>query len=216
MSGMPPAVHLVDDEIALRDALSFLFESRGMAVRAFDGGEALLAWLDAQPAAAQGEIAGCFLLDVRMGGMSGLALHDALLARGLRNPVLFLTGHGDIPMAVEALKKGAFDFIEKPASDNTLADRVKQALAVDDAMRRAGAQRAEIDARLASLTPREREVMQRVAAGKLNKVIADELHIAVRTVEVTRARVFSKLAVRSAPEVATLLAQASGDPGPRG
>ncbi len=177
-----------------------------MSVRAFDGGEALLAWLDAQTQPP----AGCFLLDVRMDGMSGLALHDALLARGLRNPVLFLTGHGDIPMAVEALKKGAFDFIEKPAADNTLADRVQQALAVDAAMRRDGARRAEIEARLASLTPREREVMLRVAAGKLNKVIADELHIAVRTVEVTRARVFSKLAVRSAAEVATLLAQAGG------
>ncbi|MBY0237060.1 MAG: LuxR C-terminal-related transcriptional regulator, partial [Burkholderiaceae bacterium] len=133
-------------------------------------------------------------------------LHDELLARRLRNPVLFLTGHGDIPMVVDALKKGAFDFLEKPYSDNALADRLEQALAVAAAMQADGAQAAERQARLASLTEREREVMLLVAAGKLNKVVADELGVSVRTVEVHRARVFSKLGVRSAAEVATLLA----------
>ncbi|CAM3684221.1 response regulator transcription factor [Roseateles saccharophilus] len=194
-------VHLVDDDPGVRDALAFLLRSRGLVVRAFDGGPALLAALDME-----GPPKGVFLLDVRMEPMSGTRLHDELLARRLKNPVLFLTGHGDIPMVVEALKKGAFDFLEKPYSDNALADRIEQALAVDAAMQAEGAQAAERSARLASLTEREREVMTRVAAGKLNKVIADELNVSVRTVEVHRARVFAKLGVRSAAEVATLLA----------
>jgi len=194
-------VHLVDDDPGVRDALAFLLRSRGLHVRAFDGGPALLEMLDRE-----GAPRGVFLLDVRMEPMTGTRLHDELLARQLRNPVLFLTGHGDIPMVVEALKKGAFDFLEKPYSDNALADRLEQALAVDAAMQAEGAQAAERSARLASLTEREREVMSRVAAGKLNKVIADELNVSVRTVEVHRARVFAKLGVRSAAEVATLLA----------
>ena len=194
-------VHLVDDDPGVRDALAFLLRSRGLTVRAFDGGPALLEMLDRE-----GTPKGIFLLDVRMEPMTGTRLHDELLARRLRNPVLFLTGHGDIPMVVEALKKGAFDFLEKPYSDNALADRLEQALAVDAAMQAEGAQAAERSARLASLTEREREVMTRVAAGKLNKVIADELNVSVRTVEVHRARVFAKLGVRSAAEVATLIA----------
>jgi two-component system response regulator DctR len=120
--------------------------------------------------------------------------------------VLFLTGHGDIPLAVEALKKGAFDFLEKPYGDNALADRIEQALAVEAAMHNQDERDALRDARMASLTDREREVMHRVAAGKLNKVIADELGVSTRTIEVHRARVYSKLGVRSAAEVATLLA----------
>jgi two-component system response regulator DctR len=197
-------IFLVDDDPAVRDALAFLLGSRGLKVLSFDGGPSLLAALEAQKPA---QPRGVFLLDVRMEPMSGTRLHDELLARGLRNPVLFLTGHGDIPMVVEALKKGAFDFLEKPYSDNALADRLEQALAVDAAMRIEGAHAGERLARLASLTEREREVMGRVAAGKLNKVIADELNVSVRTIEVHRARVFAKLGVRSAAEVATLLAQ---------
>jgi two-component system response regulator DctR len=198
-------VHLVDDDPGVRDALAFLLRSRGLNVRAFDSGPALLDALDAQATHSM-PVRGVFLLDVRMEPMTGTRLHDELLARRLRNPVLFLTGHGDIPMVVEALKKGAFDFLEKPYSDNALADRIEQALAVDAAMQAEGAQAAERAARLASLTEREHEVMTRVAAGKLNKVIADELHVSVRTVEVHRARVFAKLGVRSAAEVATLIA----------
>ncbi|MDE2000696.1 MAG: response regulator transcription factor, partial [Burkholderiales bacterium] len=131
---------------------------------------------------------------------------DELKGLDVRNPVMFLSGHGDIPMVVEALKKGAFDFLEKPYSDNTLVDRIEQALAVEAATYVNDARESERKARLASLSDREREVMTRVAAGKLNKVIADELHIAVRTVEVHRARVFSKLGVRSAAELAGWLA----------
>ncbi|MDI4634952.1 response regulator transcription factor [Pelomonas sp. V22] len=196
-------VWLVDDDHDVRDALAFLLGSRGLQVRPFESGAAVLAALDALSHRPRG----VFLLDVRMEGMTGTRLHDELLARGLRNPVLFLTGHGDIPMVVDALKKGAFDFLEKPYSDNALADRIEQALAVEAAMQAEGAHAAERTARLASLTEREREVMHRVAAGKLNKVIADELHVSIRTVEVHRARVFAKLGLRSAAELATLLAQ---------
>jgi len=199
---LAPRVYLVDDEQAVRKALEFLLHSRGLVVQAFASAPELLESL-----APPERLRGCFLLDVRMEPMSGLALHSELLLRGVRNPVLLMTGHGDIPMAVEALKKGAFDFLEKPYSDNTLVDRLEQALAVDAAMHDRQASGAERRARLASLTEREQEVMRCVAQGKLNKVIADELGIAVRTVEVHRARVFSKLGVRSAPEVATLLAQ---------
>ena len=199
-------IFLVDDDPDVRDALSFLLGSRGLNVHAFDSGPALLTMLDARPAGTSGP-RGIFLLDVRMEPMTGIRLHDELLSRRLRNPVLFLTGHGDIPMVVDALKKGAFDFMEKPYSDNALADRIEQALAVDAAMHADGTHVAERQARLASLTERETEVMLRVAAGKLNKVIADELHVSVRTIEVHRARVFAKLGVRSAAEVATLLAQ---------
>ena len=195
-------VYLVDDEAVVRDALVFLLGSRGLVVHAFDSGPALLDFLakEVQP------VRGVFVLDVRMEPLSGLMLHEALLAHGVRNPVLFLSGHGDIPMVVEALKKGAFDFLEKPYSDNTLVDRIEQALAVEAASRAQNAQAQERQARLASLSEREQEVMHRVAAGKLNKIIADELHIAVRTVEVHRARVFSKLGVKSAAELAGWLA----------
>jgi two-component system, LuxR family, response regulator DctR len=195
------AIHLVDDEAAVRDALAFLFMSHGLQAVPYASGPALLAALDAGP------LRGCLLLDVRMEPMSGLQLHDELVARGVRLPVIFLTGHGDIPMTVDALKKGAFDFVEKPFSDNALVERLHKALAIEAAQQADQAVGSERLARLASLSEREREVMLRVAAGKLNKVIADELCVAVRTVEVHRARVFSKLGVRSAAEVATLLAR---------
>ena len=206
-AGTPPGnpagiVYLLDDEAAVLDAIAFMLTSRGLDVRPHATGPALLATVDASPR----PLPGVFLLDIRMAPMSGLRVHEELMARRLRNPVLFLSGHGDIAMAVDALKNGAFDFIEKPYSDNALAVRVEQALAVDAAMHQHDARAAEREARLQSLTEREREVMQRVAAGKLNKVIADELHVSVRTVEVHRARVYAKLGVRSAAEVATVLA----------
>jgi two-component system response regulator DctR len=196
-----PAVHLVDDEASVRGALDFLLRSCGLAVRTYASGPEFLAAIDAAP------LRGCIVLDVRMAPMSGLQVHDELIARGVRLPVLFLSGHGDIPLAVDALTKGAVDFIEKPFSDEALIERLQRALALE--ARRHGVDMADADvtARLASLSPREHEVMQRVAAGKLNKVIADELHMAVRTVEVHRARGFAKLRVRSAAELAALLAR---------
>jgi two-component system response regulator DctR len=194
-------LHIVDDEEVIRDSLSWLARSRGIATTAYENGVAFLAALDHACAFdPQGE---CLLLDVRMPDMSGSALFDTLAARGLtqRLPVIFLTGHGDVPMAVDTLKRGAFDFFEKPFNDNKLMDRVQEALA---ASRDAGAS-AEVHARLASLSAREREVLDLILAGKMNKVIADELGISMRTVEVHRAHIFDKMNVKTAVELARIL-----------
>ncbi len=149
----------------------------------------------------------CLLLDVRMPGLSGLALFDALVARGLTAamPVIFLTGHADVPTAVDAVKRGAFDFCEKPFSDNALVDRIEQALAQSAQVLAARRETDSLQQRLAALTGRERDVMRRVADGLPNKLIADQLDISVRTVEVHRARVFEKLDVKSAVELVNML-----------
>ena len=191
--------HIVDDDEAIRDALTWLFRTRQVACRAWESAEAFLeAW--------QPEWRGCVVLDIRMREMSGLECFEALRERGNSLPVIFLTGHGDVPMAVGALKKGAFDFLEKPVDDNALVDRVIRALASDARRQASEASQATVATRIAQLTPREHEVMRLVLAGKFNKVIADELNISMRTVEVHRSRVFEKMGVRSAVELAQLLA----------
>ena len=193
-----PTVHIVDDDGAIRDALSWLFRSRGLPPLAWPSGEAFLAgFSDADR--------GCLVLDVRMEGMSGIAVYDELLARGCPIPVIFLTGHGDVPLAVAALKRGAFDFFEKPFNDNQLVDRVIEAMRSDELRRHELERGASMAARLAGLTPREREVMQHVLSGEPNKAIADALDITVRTVEVHRARVFEKMGVSSAVELGVLV-----------
>ncbi|MBP6902525.1 MAG: response regulator transcription factor [Burkholderiaceae bacterium] len=201
-------VYLVDDEAVVRDALAWLLRSRRLLSEGFPQAEAFEAWLAPRLQAGDWpESPACLLLDVRMPGTSGLVLFEHLVERGLIEalPVIFLTGHGDVPTAVAAVKRGAFDFVEKPFSDNALVDRVEQALAAStQAILRRRAQRGVARA-LAELTEREREVMQRVVAGLANKLIADELAISVRTVEVHRARVFEKMAVKSAVELANLL-----------
>ncbi len=190
---------LVDDDDAIRDALAWLLRSRGVASQAWGSAEAFLA--DYHP-----DLNGCLVLDIRMSGMSGLELFDHLLALGCTMPAIFLTGHGDIPLAVQSLKKGAFDFIEKPCNDNELVDRVIAALQLDQEQRQHAASTASIETRLRSLTNREREVMDRILAGQYNKVIAADLNIAMRTVEVHRSRIFEKMSVKSAVELAQLLA----------
>jgi two-component system response regulator DctR len=192
-------VHVVDDDEAIRDALSWLLRSRGLASRTWPSAEEFLAGFS-------GATSGCLVLDVRMEGMSGVELFDRLLALGARLPVIFLTGHGDVPLAVAALKKGAFDFVEKPFNDNELVDKIVAAMGHDRAQRERLESEASVAARLAALSARERQVMERVLAGDYNKTIADELGIAVRTVEVHRARIFEKMGVRSAVELAQLLA----------
>jgi two-component system response regulator DctR len=142
-----------------------------------------------------------------MTGMTGLELLEHLRTRQCRMPVIFLTGHGDVAMAVSALKRGAHDFVEKPFNDNDLVDRVLAALEIDAKQRTEDANVASVEGRLQQLTKREREVMERILAGKLNKVIADELGIATRTVEVHRARLFEKMGVKSAVELAQRLAR---------
>ena len=195
-------IYLVDDEAAVRDALRFLLECHGFAVQAFDSGPALLQALQESP-----PDAACLLLDVRMEPMSGLRLFELLQAQGSRLPVIFLSGHGDISMAVEAVKQGAFDFVEKPFIDHALIAKLRAALALSATLQQQSASDGDLQLGLAELTERERQLMHLVAAGKFNKNIADEMHVSVRTVEVHRARVFAKLHVRSAAELATLLAR---------
>ncbi len=194
-----PLAHIVDDDEAIRDALTWLLRTRNVAARTWSSAEEFLAgW--------QPDFNGCIVLDIRMREMSGLECFDALLERHNPMPVIFLTGHGDVPMAVSTLKKGAFDFLEKPFDDNALVDVVIRAME-SDARRLASQQtQATVSGRLAQLTPREQEVMHLVLAGKFNKVIADELNISMRTVEVHRSRVCEKMGVRSAVELAQLLA----------
>jgi two-component system response regulator DctR len=193
-----PLTHIVDDDEAIRDALEWLFKSRGVACATWPSAEDFLA-------AWRPDWRGCLVLDIRMAGMSGLECFEALRGRDATLPVVFITGHGDVPMAVAALKNGAFDFIEKPFDDNALVDVVIQALAADARRHEAAASRESVASRLSQLTPREREVMELILAGKFNKVIADALQISMRTVEVHRARVFEKMGVRSAVELAQLL-----------
>lgn len=194
-------LHIVDDEEVLRDSLQWLASSRRIAARIYESAQGFLDALGDPPGFdAQGD---CLLLDVRMPDISGMALFEILAKRGLTQqmPVIFLTGHGDVPMAVDTLKRGAFDFFEKPFNDNALMDRVQEAL---QASRDAFASSA-IHARLATLSAREREVLNLILDGKMNKVIADQLNISMRTVEVHRAHIFDKMNVKTAVELARLL-----------
>ena len=205
-----PVVYLVDDEDVVRDALSWLLRSRRLLSEGFASAEAFELWLHEKSAPhrpAWPSAPACLLLDVRMPGTSGLVLFERLVGRGLLAllPVIFLTGHGDVPTAVAAVKRGAFDFVEKPFSNNSLVDRVEQALLCSaQALGRRHAQQRQAQA-LAELTERERDVLHLVVAGRPNKLIADELGISVRTVEVHRARLFDKMQVKSAVELANLL-----------
>lgn len=205
-------VYLVDDEDVVRDALAWLLRSRRLLSEGFASADAFEAWLATQTAAARAPwptAPSCLVLDVRMAGTSGLVLFERLAERGLLAllPVIFLTGHGDVPTAVAAVKRGAFDFVEKPFSNNGLVDRVEQALAVSAQALTQRRGHESLQRALAELTEREREVMRLVVDGRPNKLIADELDISVRTVEVHRARVFDKMNVKSAVELANLLTQ---------
>jgi FixJ family two-component response regulator len=188
-------VIVVDDDDAMRDSLVWLLKPLGVAVSAYASAEAFLA--DYAPE----RIRGCIVLDIRMPGMNGLELYEQIARHPAAPPVIFITGHGDIPMAVEALKKGAADFIEKPFNDKEIVALIERCLAkerVERDERRRGADTAQ---RLASLTTREREVMERILSGRLNKQIADELDISIKTVEVHRARVMEKMAANSVAEL---------------
>nr|WP_315244080.1 response regulator [uncultured Albidiferax sp.] len=197
-------VFIVDDDASVRDALSWLLRSRGLFSEGYPSAEAFETMLATGFVPRQ---ACCLLLDVRMPGISGLALFDKLIARGLHlpMPVIFLTGHADVPTAVDAVKRGAFDFCEKPFSDNALVDRIEQALNQSALNLRTRDSRQHLQTRLTELTERERDVMRLVVQGLPNKLIADQLDISVRTVEVHRGRVFDKMEVKSAVELANLL-----------
>ena len=208
-------VYLVDDEDVVRDALAWLLRSRRLLSEGHPSAEAFEAMLDGRLATGAPDwpsAPSCLLLDVRMPGTSGLVLFDRLIERSLLPvlPVIFLTGHGDVPTAVAAVKRGAFDFVEKPFADNALVDRVEQALLASMEALLLRRQRALMAQRLAEVTEREREVLRLVIDGRPNKLIADALNISVRTVEVHRARVFEKMEVKSAVELANLLREHGG------
>ena len=202
-----PMVYLVDDEDVVRDALAWLLRTRRLLSEGHASGDAFAAFLRGRTPADWPTAPSCLLLDMRMPGLSGLALFEQLIERGFTGllPVIFLTGHGDVPTAVAAVKAGAFDFVEKPFSDNALVDRIEQALLRSEAALAQRADKRQTERALAELTEREREVMNLVVEGRPNKLIADALDISVRTVEVHRARVFEKMNVKSAVELANLL-----------
>jgi two-component system, LuxR family, response regulator FixJ len=196
-----PVVHLVDDDESLRTALTRLLKAAGHEVRAYASAADFLMARD-------GPLRGCLLLDVRMpGGPSGLELHQALIRQGETLPVVFLTGHGDIPMSVRAVKNGAFDFLTKPVQRTDLLKTVTAAMECELASWQTGARRRELAQREASLTPTEREVFHRVIKGQPNKMIAAELGCAERTVKAHRSQVMLKMAASSLPELVSMAAE---------
>jgi len=194
MSEQKQTIHVVDDDEAMRDSMSWLLEGEGYQVACFSSGESFLQ-------ARHDGMRGCLVLDVRMPEMSGLELHEKLDALGSQLPIIFVTGHGDVPMAVGALQRGACDFIEKPFHNEDLLSRIRRALELDSELADRRQRDGAITHRLEQLTQRENEVMQLVVAGKLNKQIADELKISMKTVEAHRARVMEKMGVRTLAEL---------------
>ena len=189
-----PIIYVVDDDEAMRDSMTWLLEGEGYQVACFESAEAFLR-------ARNDAMRGCLVLDVRMPEMSGLELHEKLDTLGSRLPIIFITGHGDVPMAVAALQRGACDFIEKPFHNEDLLSRVSRALELDSQLAARQKRTSAISHRIEQLTQREREVMQLVVAGKLNKQGADQLDISMKTVEAHRARVMEKMGVRTLAEL---------------
>ncbi len=189
-SSQTPTVFIVDDDAAIRFAMQALMDSVNLKHEIFESGDDFLEKVTEQRP-------GCLVLDIRMPGLGGLELQEELIKRGNTLPIIFITGHGDVPMAVEAMQKGAVDFIQKPFRDQELLDRIREALATDEERREEQQQHAEVNERLGRLTNREREVFDLVVTGKPNKVIAYELGVSQRTVEIHRARVMEKMQARS-------------------
>ncbi|MEW8026156.1 MAG: response regulator transcription factor [Candidatus Thiodiazotropha sp.] len=197
-----PTVFVVDDDQAMRNSLKWLIESVSMQVETFESADAFInSYYPGR--------SGCLLLDVRMPGMSGLELQEYLRANQIAIPVIIITGHGDVPMAVRAMKSGAVDFIEKPFNDELLLESIRYALALDVRQRDMQKQRAEIATRLARLTPREHEVMVMVTNGKANKEIASSLGVSAKTVEAHRARVMEKMQANSLAELVRMAINAN-------
>ena len=193
-------VYVVDDDEGVRDSLQWLLEGKDYRVRCFDSAETFLSRYDAREVA-------CLIVDIRMGGMTGLELQDRLLERKSPLPIVFITGHGDVPMAVDTMKKGAMDFIQKPFQEGALVDLVERMLTQAREAFSDHQQSASRDALLAKLTSREAQVLERIVAGRLNKQIADDLGISIKTVEAHRANIMEKL---NANTVADLLKIALG------
>ncbi len=194
-------VYVVDDDEGVRDGLALLLATIGLPCELFDSAQGFLDSYDEK----QG---GCLVLDIRMPRMTGLDLQETLIAMGSRLPIIFITGHGDIPMAVEAMRRGAVDFIRKPFREHDLLDRINEALAVDDTVRKQAMDRQAVKDRLARLSDREREVFERVADGEMNKMIAADLGISERTVEVHRGQVMKKLGVKTLAQLVRIKIEA--------
>ena len=193
-----PVVMVVDDDSGVRNAMRILLTSVGIEATLYASAqEFLAAYQPAQP--------GCLVLDIRMPGMSGLELQQQLNLRGAVIPVIFMTGHGDIPMAVEAMQHGAFDFLQKPFRDQDLLDRIQRAIVKDAELRQSLGEHARIKTYLESLTPREREVLDLMTQGKQNKSIAQDLGVSPRTVEIHRARVMEKMNAQSVAELVRMM-----------
>ena len=193
-----PVVMVVDDDSGVRNAMRILLKSVGIEATLYASAqEFLAAYQPAQP--------GCLVLDIRMPGMSGLELQQQLNLRGAVIPVIFMTGHGDIPMAVEAMQHGAFDFLQKPFRDQDLLDRIQRAIVKDAELRQSLGEHARIRTHLESLTPREREVLDLMTQGKQNKSIAQDLGVSPRTVEIHRARVMEKMNAQSVAELVRMM-----------
>lgn len=208
MPDQPAAIFVVDDDEGVRNSLKFLLKSVGLATHAFaSADEFLAAYRPDQP--------GCLVLDVRMPGMSGLELQQQLNVRGAVVPVIFITGHGDVPMAVEAMQQGAFDFLQKPFRDQELIDRIQRALESDTRNREALAEHDKIRARLDLLTEREREVLGLLTSGKQNKTMAAELGLSQRTVEIHRARIMEKTGAGSLAQLVRMVMDLESGPNRR-
>jgi FixJ family two-component response regulator len=203
MKERAPTVYIVDDDDAVRSALRLLLKSVGLAAATVPSAQEFLATYDPQQP-------GCLILDVRMPGMSGLELQQQLNMRGAIIPVIFITGHGDVPMAVEAMQQGAFDFLQKPFRDQDLIDRIQRALAKDQTGRTELRERARIKERMESLTAREREVLDLVTSGKPNKIMAADLGVSQRTVEIHRARVMEKMGASSLAQLVRMVLDLKG------
>jgi FixJ family two-component response regulator len=199
-------VFVVDDDRAVRDSLALLVQSVGLEVETFAGAREFLdAYRPDRP--------GCLITDIRMPGMSGLELQERLTEDGYHIPVIVLTGFGDVPAAVRALKGGAVDFVEKPFNPQALLDLVQQAIVRDTDLREQAAREADVAERMALLTPREQEVMALVVAGKANKVVAIDLAISERTVELHRGRIMKKMQARSLAELMRIVLPPGDDTG---
>jgi two-component system, LuxR family, response regulator TtrR len=194
MSSSPNLVYVVDDDEAVRDSLAWLLEASGYRVMGFASAEAFLERYD--PLAI-----GVLILDIRMPGMTGLELQEVLHQRGSLLPIIFITGHGDVPMAVKAMKLGAADFIEKPFNEALLRELVGKMIELARVSRDQAAMKARNEALVSRLTQRERQVLERIMAGRLNKQIADDLSISIKTVEAHRASIMTKLNVNTVAEL---------------
>jgi len=203
MTDNHPTVFVVDDDEPVRDAIGLLLDTVDIPHECYGSATA---FLDGYP----GKRTGCLVLDIRMPGMSGLELQDQLIGCGDPLPIIFITGHGDIPMAVEAMKKGAVDFIRKPFRDQELLDRIQEALSRDAENREHHADLEAVRTRASNLTPREREVFERVAEGQANKVVAIELDISERTVEIHRSQVMQKMEARNLADLVKMKIRLDG------